>query len=173
MKTRTPLAAVGVVAALLTGSPAWAQRPGAAPARPAAPRAPAEAPAAVARAFYAFHFAHDMAFTEASVGRRRRWLSPDLLAGCRAYFARPGKPDEVPAIDGDPFTDSQEYPQGFEVGDATVRGDTARVPVTMTWPRNERRIVTLELARTAGVWLIADVRYASGPTLRERLAAGP
>jgi hypothetical protein len=162
-----PLAAVGVVVARLTVVPVSAQRPD------APPRAQTEGPATVARSFYAFHFAHDMGFTEASVRRRSRWLSPDLLARCRAYFARPGRPDEVPAIDGDPFTESQEYPAGFRVGDATVRGDTALVPVTMTWPEAEARAVTLVLTRGARGWLIADVRYASGPSLRELLAEGP
>jgi hypothetical protein len=168
-----PLATIGVVAAQLTVVSASAQRPAAPPPRPAAPPAASEAPAAVARAFYAFHFAHDMGFTEASVRRRSRWLAPDLLARCRGYFARPETPGDVPPIDGDPFTDSQDYPEGFRVGDATVRGDTALVPVTMTWPGAEARAVTLVLMRGTRGWRIADVRYASGPPLRDLLVSRP
>lgn len=172
MKRPWSVAAVGVAATMLGGVPGSAQRPAAPPPRPAAPAA-ADTPAAVARAFYAFHFAHDMAFTEASVRRRGRWLSPELRERCRAYFAHPDAPDGAPTIDGDPFTDSQEYPRGFRVGAPAVRGDTALVPVTMTWRGGEPRAVTLVLARVSGTWLIADVRYASGPSLREQLAAGP
>jgi len=131
-------------------------------------------PAAVVQAFYAFHFAHDMAFTRAAVRARSRWLSSDLLEHIRAYFARPDKRDEVPAIDGDPFTDSQEYPRTFRVGAATVTGDTARVPVAMVWLEGERRVVTVVLMPVRGTWRIADVRYPRGePSLRELLDSTP
>ena len=129
-------------------------------------------PAGVAHAFYRYHFAHDMAFTRAAVRNRARWLSPDLLVLCRAYFARPSPADEPPEIDGDPFTDSQEYPSSFLVGAATIAGDTALVPVTFFWPAGDRREVTVVLVG-AGAWKIADVRYASGSSLSRELAATP
>lgn len=139
----------------------------------AAPRhaAPAPAPAAVVRAFYRYHFAHDMAFTDSEVRRRERWLSPDLLALCRAYFARPAPADEPREIDGDPFTDSQEYPYHYRVDAAKQLGDTAQVPVSFSWPAGAHRRVTVVLVRSGGAWLIADVRYDSGSSLREELAA--
>ncbi len=129
-------------------------------------------PADVAHAFYRYHFVHDMAFTRAAVRHRARWLSPDLLVLCRAYFARPSPVDEPPEIEGDPFTDSQEYPSAFRVGAATVAGDTALVPVTFSWPAGDRREVTVVLVG-AGAWKIADVRYASGSSLSRELAATP
>jgi hypothetical protein len=133
---------------------------------------PAASPAAVVRAFYQFHFAHDMAFTRAALRRRERWLAPDLLALCRTYFATPSPAGEVPEIDGDPFTDSQEYPSSFRVGAAAVTGDTALVPVTFLWKAGDRRTVTVVLVLRGG-WKIADLRYERGETLRSELAGKP
>ena len=128
------------------------------------------APAAVVRAFYRYHFAHDMAFTRTAIRRRAHWLTPDLLALCRAYFAAPSPADEPPPIEGDPFTDSQEYPATFHVGAATVAGDTALVPVTFAWKDGGTQPgVTVVLTRRAG-WRIADIRFARGGTLRDLLA---
>jgi hypothetical protein len=130
-------------------------------------------PTEVVRAFYAFHFAHDMAFTRSAVRRRAAWLAPDLLAMCRAYFAKPDQPDEVPDIDGDPFTDSQEYPRSFRVGTAAIAGDTARVRVTFVFAGGDRRGVTVVLTARAGSWLIWDVEYGAEPSLRKLLAGSP
>ncbi|MGA2382487.1 MAG: DUF3828 domain-containing protein [Gemmatimonadales bacterium] len=129
---------------------------------------PAARPADVVRTFYRFHFAHDMAFTRSAVRRREGWLSSDLLALCRAYFAASSPTDEVPEIDGDPFTDSQEYPASFRVGAARVAGDTAQVPVTFSWKAGDRRVVTVVLVARRD-WKIADVRYERGETLRGEL----
>jgi hypothetical protein len=170
MRARGLLAAA--LAVFVVPAALEAQRPAAPPRGAAQARAPltaAEAADAV-RAFYTFHFAHDMAFTRAAVRARSRWLSPDLLGHIRAYFARPSDPNEVPAIDGDPFTDSQEYPRTFQVVIATVEGDAALVQVSMLWPRADRRIVTVVLAAVGGAWRIADVRYVGGePSLRQLL----
>ncbi|HEX9147704.1 MAG TPA: hypothetical protein VF958_00955 [Thermoanaerobaculia bacterium] len=95
-------------------------------------------PSATVRAFYAFHFAHDMAFTPESVRVKNRWLAPVLVDLCESYFRRPASSEEVPEIDGDPFTDSQEYPKRFRVGAARVSGEAARVPVTCIG-RTDRR----------------------------------
>jgi len=135
---------------------------------PAAAHPPA---AAVVRAFYRYHFAHEMAFTRAAVRRRARWLAPDLLARCRAYFARSSPADGPPDIDGDPFTDSQEYPATFRVGATTRSGDTALVAVRFSWRTGGRRDVTVVLVG-ARAWRIADVRYATGSSLRAELAGG-
>lgn len=157
-----------VVAAALLAAAA----PSAAQRAPAAQRADTS-PAGVVQAFYAFHFSHDMGFDRAAVRARSRWISPDLLAHIGAYFARPSDPNEVPDIDGDPFTDSQEYPRSFQVGVARTQGDTARVPVAMLWPEGDRRVVRVLLVRVSGAWRITDLRYANGePSLRELLDKG-
>ncbi|HEU5251249.1 MAG TPA: DUF3828 domain-containing protein [Thermoanaerobaculia bacterium] len=130
-------------------------------------------PAATVRAFYAFHFAHDMAFTPESVRAKADWLAPDLLALCEKYFERPSSPDEAPPIDGDPFTDSQEYPKSFRVGAARVSGEAAWVPVRLEWSRGRPRSVTAHLVRIAGRWRIWDVRFADGSSLRGLLESPP
>jgi hypothetical protein len=169
--------AFAVAGALLAGSvPLQAQHAGA-PLRGG--RAADTVAVAVVRAFYAFHFAHDMGFSAAAVRRRAAWLAPDLLALCRAYFARPSNRDEVPSIDGDPFTDSQEYPRSFRVGapmaprSTAPAPDTALVPVTLVWSGTERRRLTVVVVAARGSWLIADVRYPDGPSLRHLLVEGP
>ena len=126
-------------------------------------------PAETVRALYTYHFAHDKGFTPAGVDERARWLTPDLAAQCRAWFAKPSPPDEVPSIDGDPFTDSQEYPDTFVVGTPTLRGDTALVPVAMRWSSGDRRVVTNVLHRVEGAWRVDDLRYEAGESLRALL----
>jgi len=138
-----------------------------------APSATAPSPSAVAQAFYAYHFAHDMAFTPEGVTARSAWLAPDLLALCRSYFARPSRPDEVPEIDGDPFTDSQEYPGSFNLGKAVVSENTARVKVSFSGPGKTRRSLQVILARVDGSWLISDVEYGEGRSFRKLLATNP
>ncbi len=130
-------------------------------------------PAATVRAFYAFHFAHDMAFTPESVRAKADWLAPDLLSLCESYFERPTSPDEVPPIDGDPFTNSQEYPKRFRVGAARVSGEAAWVPVRLEWSRGRPRSVTAHLVRIAGRWRVWDVRFAEGASLRRLLESPP
>lgn len=126
-------------------------------------------PAKAVREFYEFHFAQDMGFTPESVREREKWLAPDLVALCDAYFQRPSSPEEVPAIDGDPFTNSQEYPKTFRVGTARVTGEVARVPVRLYWSAGPPRSVTVHLVRIAGKWMIWDVIPASGPSFRKLL----
>ncbi len=133
---------------------------------------PTATPAAVVTALYKHHLAHDMAFTPAAVAERSKWLAPDLLATCRAYFARPKPPDEVPDIDGDPFTDSQEYPTRFRLGETEQGADRAVVPVVLSWPGGATRTVHVHLARIHDAWLVTDVAYASGPSLRTLLGEG-
>jgi hypothetical protein len=126
-------------------------------------------PAAVAAEFYALHFAHDMAFTPLEVKRRSAFLSPGLLALCADYFAAPQAPDEVPAVDGDPFTDSQDYPESYEVGEANQQGDAARVVVKFAMKAGDRWRVQVDLVKTGAGWKIDDIEPAEGPSLRSLL----
>lgn len=134
------------------------------------PPAPAHQkwPAEVARALYADHLKHDMGFSKASVARKAKWLSPDLLAKLNAELARPANPDEVPAINGDPFTDSQEYPKRFVVGKAEIIGDATRIPVVLTG-NGRRRTVAVKLRNTPDGWRVDDLIYEDGSSLRSLL----
>jgi len=52
----------------------------------------------------------------------------------RCLFRQPWRPDEVPAINGHPFTNSQEYPSSFQVDASKQSKFTALVSVSFRWP---------------------------------------
>lgn len=107
------------------------------------------------------HFAGNMGFGKASVATKARWLSSGLSARIARYFTRPSSPNEAPVIDGDPFTDSQEYPTRFSVSDGVVAGDRATVAVRFA-DGHAVRPVTYVLRREHGAWRVDDVRYDKG-----------
>lgn len=111
------------------------------------------------------HFGSDMGFTPANLKAQRIWFSRALDEAMSQYFARPTSADEVPAIDGDPFTDSQEYPQRFSVGTARMADGTADVPVRFSDAYRDRT-VTYVMRREGGAWHLDDLRLDSGDTLR-------
>jgi hypothetical protein len=114
------------------------------------------------------HFAGDMGFTPESVADKRPWLSAALFDTIQAYFARPQPEDEAPVINGDPFTDSQEYPHWFSVGAAVAADGATRVPVRYGDGLRERR-VTFLLVREDHRWRIDDVLDERGDRLRRWL----
>jgi uncharacterized protein DUF3828 len=134
------------------------------------PSAPAS-PVAVVRAFYAYHFAHDMGFTEASVRAKAAWLAPALVDLCRAYFRKPVSAGEVPDIDGDPFTDSQEYPTSFRVGPSRSSKTTTQVAVMLAWPHRQRTI-SVQMMQRHGSWRITNIVYDDSRSLRGLLSSG-
>ncbi len=87
-----------------------------------------------------------------------------------AYFARPAKPDEVPSINGDPFTDSQEYPTGFSLGVPMIERDQATVAVELAM-EPKKRLVSVRLHHKRDRWLVTDLIYEDGGTLRQLLQA--
>ena len=129
-------------------------------------------PLATAQALLLAHFGGDMAFTRASTAAKARWLSPGLNRRIGAWMARPADPNEAPEINGDPFTDAQEYPTQFELEPASVQAGRAEVPVRL---RNDGRQwqLTLELLRIGANWRIDDVRYEDGTRLRALLESRP
>ncbi len=131
---------------------------------------PETTPAGAVQSLYADHFAHDMAFTPESVARKRKWLAPDLVRLVTAYFSRPAKPGEVPPINGDPFTDSQEYPTGFALGVPMIERDQATVTVELAMAP-KKRLVSVRLLHKRDRWLVTDLVYEDGGTLRQLLNA--
>lgn len=128
-------------------------------------------PEAIVQGLLEAHFAGDMGFTPESVAAKRGWLSASLHAAIERYFARPQPADEAPVINGDPFTDSQEYPQCFSVGTAVVEDGETRVPVRYGDSVRERRVLFV-LARSDGGWRVDDVQDERGSRLGSWLA-GP
>jgi hypothetical protein len=115
------------------------------------------------------HFAHDMGFTPELARQHAPALSDALAAAIDAYFAQERPADEVPPINGDPFTDSQEYPAWFAVQAHRSQDGTARVPVHLPDGRERRELVYV-LRRHAGQWKIDDIIYDRGGALRAELA---
>lgn len=113
------------------------------------------------------HMTGDMAFTPGSVESKRGFLSARLYALATSYFAGLDA-TEPPPINGDPFTDSQEYPDRFQLGGINTAGAEARVEVVYT-DGYRRRSVTMVLRQVGGAWLIDDIEYERGTTLREEL----
>lgn len=122
---------------------------------------------------FADHFMNDMGFTPQTVARKRHRLTPDLYQQIEAYFARPADPNEAPAINGDPFTNTQEYPSSFEVREGTqLDTNKARVPAIMT-VGPEQRTVQVDLVHEAPGWLVDDLVYEDGSTFRASLKEQP
>jgi hypothetical protein len=131
-------------------------------------RAPGADARQTVQSFFRFHFADGMDFTAENVEQRRRWLTPELYALLRDEFRKEAdrakaQPDEAPFIDGDPFTNSQEYPQSFRLGKSVQSGETAVVQVIFVWPgrtarERSERDVSVTLRRGGRRWLIANVK---------------
>lgn len=136
--------------------------------RAAGARAPANSPAGRVQALLEQHFsgprAMDAANAPAKVPFQSRWLNRLI----QVYLAKSRSPDLVPPIDGDPYTDSQEYPTRFAVGTARIRNGRARVPVTLAdaW---SRRVITYELVQVSGTWQVDDLDYGKGGRFSEFL----
>ncbi len=150
---------------LLAALPAQAQS---APAQPAAAANEAAAAQAVVQGLLQAHFKTDMGFTPASVAAKAERLTPDLQRRLLKQLAKPVPADEVPDIDGDPFTNSQDLPTRFQLEPAKLRGAQAEVTVRFSGHGMNQRVRYL-LQRVDGQWRIDDLRYADGSTLRQLL----
>jgi hypothetical protein len=133
--------------------------------------------ASAVNSFYRFHLSHNMDFSARNIQLRRRWLTPEfyqlLLNKIKQQAAySKAHPDEVPDYDGDPFTDSQEYPDSFRVGKQVMDGERAKVTVTLFWSarttrgRDKRDIVVEAVPGPTG-WLINDIINSEGSSLRD------
>lgn len=126
--------------------------------------AAADSPAGRVERLLETHFAGDMGFDAKSAAAKAAFQSQRLNQLVAAYLARPRPQDEVPPINGDPYTDSQEYPTRFAVGAARLQRDRAQVPVRFA-DALSRRSLTFELVRTGGVWQVDDIDYGHGDRL--------
>lgn len=122
----------------------------------------------VVHEFFTYHLGHDMAFTCRNIEDRKQWLSGRLVKALLAECGKPVSADEVPAIEGDPFTDSEEYPNNFKVEGAKASGNGYEVTVKFKWPSEERTVRVL-VFRSGKTWKIDDVRYEGSGGLNELL----
>ena len=162
------LIGIGMILSLGVQPPAKAQTAG-----------PQDEALRAVRSFYAFHLAHNKGFTVRNVQLRKRFLTAEfyelLLKELKRQAAdSKSHPDEVPDFDGDPFTDSQEYPDSYRVGKAEINGDLAKVTVTLLWSARtsrgrDRRDIVVEVTSSPGGWLINDLINNEGSRLRDDL----
>lgn len=165
---RISLISIAVILSLGAQAPAKAQT--------ASPQD--SAPKAV-RSFYAFHLARNKDFTVPNVRLRKRFLTAELYGLLLKELKRQAAeskahPDEAPDFEGDPLTDSQEYPDSFRVGKAEVSGDLAKVTVTLLWSARtsrgrDRRNIVVEVTKSGAGWLINDIINNQGSRLRDEL----
>jgi hypothetical protein len=131
------------------------------------------------RSFYTFHLAHKKDFTAANIRLRRPWLTSELYALFLGELERQAEyskthPDEAPDFEGDPFTDSQEYPDSFRVGTVITNGNRAKATVTFDWSATtargvDSRSLSVEMIKIGAVWLINDIVTSDGSSLRDAL----
>lgn len=140
--------------------------------RAAGALAAAAAPEAAVQALLERHFAGERGFSIDAWSALRERLSDDLWRAVEAYAATSWQADEVPPINGDPLTDSQEMPSRFAVGAARLEGLRADVPVRFADAYGERELVFLLLQENRR-WRVQDLRYADGSRLGELLAERP
>ncbi len=129
----------------------------------------AQTPAAVVSSLYAAHFAGDMTFTHESLARKQCWLTPDLQALLVAELDRPQPEDEPPYVNGDPFTDTQEYALACKADGEEIVGDTASVNVGCTLEGGGTRRILALLQKVGSAWKLSDLQYEDGRTLRHLL----
>lgn len=127
-------------------------------------RAPAHTPAGRVEALLERHFSGPRAMNAATAPTRAPFQTQRLNRLITAYLARPRSPDLVPPIDGDPYTDSQEYPTRFAVGAARVCRKRAQVPVRFADAWSQRTVI-YELTRVKGGWRVDDLDYGQGGRL--------
>lgn len=123
------------------------------------------AAAGVVQRFLEQHFASEMAYDTSALAAKRQWLDDAFVAQLRRYLAKPASPDEAPELDGDPFTDSQEYPTRFSVSAPRIAGTRATIPVRFSDGYRSYR-VSYQLVRSSGRWRIDDVVSQGGRSLR-------
>lgn len=104
------------------------------------------------------HYAHELEFTPERAIAQRAWLSDALQKKIATYFAQEVPEGDAPPINGDPFTDSQDYPPVFSVREAVVTGDTAVVPVRFD-SGYESRQARYRLRKQAGAWRLDEIEY--------------
>ncbi|HST20434.1 MAG TPA: hypothetical protein VLR90_04925 [Blastocatellia bacterium] len=118
--------------------------------------------ASTVKAFYAFHFQHNFDFSERGLRLKRKWLDESLyklLLEDRKKAA--AAKDEVVGLDGDPFTNSQEPPNSFQVGESKQDDKSASVTVKFFWKDKgkvvDQRKVDVKLAKVANAWKITNI----------------
>jgi|SoimicmetaTmtLMB_FD_contig_41_4565497_length_1376_multi_2_in_0_out_0_2 hypothetical protein len=133
----------------------------------AAPAAPAETPQAFLEAIYRNYRGSGTPGIEISKAAVvRRYFIPALAAAMIKDQAQAARRSEVPALDGDPFVDAQDWDISNLKIEVKMAGPAKAVGTVSFTNFNEPRSVTLDLVKLAPGWRIADIKMM-GRTLRE------
>jgi hypothetical protein len=124
-----------------------------------------QAPAAVVRELYRVHRKGYGPLFEKRGRKLHEKFFDARLAGLIWKDLTETPQGEVGHLDGDPLYNAQDIRiKNFRIGDASVNGDTATVPVTfVNYDRKER--LEFRLVRTKGVWKISNIDYGGGSDL--------
>lgn len=126
-------------------------------------------PEAIVQMLLIRHMSGNMALSRESVASQREWLSTRIVEQFGGWFTRTAGSNDVPELNGDPYTDSQESPESFELSPASVQGNAAEVTVSFRDAAGARYPVHYLLSRVDGTWRINDVRYRDGERLSQLL----
>lgn len=107
------------------------------------------------------HLGTDMAFTPAHAHALARWMTPALNTRITAYFAKPRPKDEVPPINGDPYTNSQEEPDRITLQPGPVQAGQATVVAQLSGEGRQWQL-TYRLRKADGQWRVDDIEAADG-----------
>lgn len=107
------------------------------------------------------HLGTDMAFTPAHARALARWMTPALNTRITAYFAKPRPEDEVPPINGDPYTNSQEEPDRITLQPGPVQAGQATVLARLSGEGRQWQL-TYRLRMAGGQWRVDDIEAADG-----------
>jgi hypothetical protein len=118
--------------------------------------------AATVKAFYNFHFKNKFDYSARGLKRRQRWLDAKLYQLLLAEDKKSkAKKDEAPELNGDPFTNSQEYPNTFRIGDTRQEYEKAFVEVVFVWQEKgkviDERSLEVELSKARNLWKISNI----------------
>ena len=92
-----------------------------------------------------------------------RYFAPELARAIEADMREAKRRGEVPALDGDPFIDAQDWDVEKLAINVTTDGDGQKATAEVTFDNlGKRTQVTLDLLRTGMGWRIADIRSPSG-----------
>lgn len=117
-----------------------------------------------------------MGFTRANVQGKQIFFTPEFYKLIEHEFDRQDEfakanPDMVPYIDGDPFTNSQEYPSGFKVGECQVTDiDSLTHVVRLFWKIDEKasnKEMRVKIEKRGDVWQISDIIDHQGESLAQ------
>jgi hypothetical protein len=130
--------------------------------KPPAPDAATASPATIVEAFYKTHDNGKGPILSLEGEKTRlQYLDSTLSALIQKNLVGPPNGD-VGNLDFDILYNAQETNiRNFKVGDATINGETATVPVTFdNFDRKEN--LTYTLRRTAAGWRISNIGYGEG-----------